>query len=353
MEPSESRGLAPTAPTAFEVPVRGAGAAARAPSRTLPLAALPLASRLRSARPVTLSSGDDGAVRELRLDRADAPAPGSSEADAAPALRGAPFLCELDDAAFARVNERARRVALDEGDRLLQQGDPAEALLVVREGRLVPVIEGVPPKRLASLGPGEVAGELALFADEPAPASLEAECDTRVVVVDRALAHELVAHDAGALAALLRGLRARTALRLLGASPLFAPLGVAERQHVTARLRFLEAEPGATLVAAGRPAEALFVLLAGSAETRHADAGAPLRLGPGDVFGEALLAGDEVAPATVHARSRCWLLALDRGELRALLAGRPHLGALAAELVHERHAREHLSVLVDRRLALV
>jgi len=220
----------------------------------------------------------------------------------------------------------------------------------------VPVVEGSPPKRLSPLEPGDVAGELGIFADEPAPASLEAESDARILVLDRSLAHELVASDAGALASMLRALRARAAAGLLRASPLFAPLGADERARVASRLRFLEADPGATLVAAGRPAEALFVLLSGVAEARSHDGGAPLRLGPADVFAEALLAGDEAAPASVVARSRCWLLALDRGELRALLAGRPHLSALAAELVDERHARsgrDHAPAVADRRLALL
>lgn len=354
MEPSERRPIAtPTAAAsgAVEVPVQTRGPATRAPWRTLPLSALRLAGRIAAARPVTLSGGSDGAVRELLLGTPDAEASLEPRA-AAGTLRGAPFLCELSDAAFARVNERARRLAIDAGDRLLERGDPAEALLVVRDGCLVPVIGAAPPKRLAPLEPGDVAGELALFADEPAPASLEAEQDTRVVVLDRALAHELIAQDAEALAALLRGLRARATLRLLGTSPLFSPLDAAERRSVAARLRFLEADPGARLVAAERPAEALFVLLVGAADARSTDRSAPLRLGPGDVFAESLLAGDEAAPASVIARSRCWLLALGRGELRALLAGRPHLAALAAELVDECHARTGGRPLIDRRLAL-
>lgn len=354
MESSEPRSpAAPAAPAAFDVPVRTSASRGAAPFRTLPLAALRLADRLPAARPVTLSGGSDGAVRELLLGPPVERTGSDDAADSAPALRRAPFLSELDDAAFARVNERARRVVLDEGDRLVRQGDPADALLVVRDGCLVPVIEGFPPKRLAPLEPGDVAGELALFADEPAPASLEAERDARILVLDRSLAHEIVAQDAAALASILRALRARATARLLGASPLFAPLGPGERHRVASRLRFLEADPGAILLSEGRPAEALFVLLAGVAEARGHDAGAPLRLGPADVFAESLLAGDEPAPASVTARSRCWLLALDRGELRALLAGRPHLGALAAELVDERHARDEAPSLVDRRLALL
>lgn len=355
MERSTPRSAsAKAAPAAFDVPVRTSTPRGPAPARALPLLALRLADRLPAARPVTLSGGNDGRLRELLLGPAPLrSAPGDAGPEPTAALRGAPFLGELDDGAFARVSERARRVALDEGDRLLHQGDAADALLVVRDGRLVPVIEGAPPKRLAALEPGDVAGELALFADEPAPASLEVERDARILVFDRSLAHELVAQDPSALAALLRALRGRAITRLLGASPLFAPLGPDERSRLAARLRFLEADPGATLVAAGRPAEALFVLLAGVAEAHRPDAGAPLRLGPADVFAESLLAGDEAAPASVTARSRCWLLALDRGELRALLALRPHLGALAAELVDERHARQGVPTLVDRRLALV
>jgi len=342
--------------TAFEVPVRTSAGRGSAPQRTLPLSALRLADRLPAARPVTLSGGSDGGVRELLLGPPAPESPCGAGDGGAPPLRSAPYLGELDEAVYARVNERARRVVLDEGDRLLRQGDPADALLVVRDGRLVPVIESSPPKRLSPLAPGDVAGELGLFADEPAPASLEAESDARILVLDRALAHELVASDAGALAALLRALRARATAGLLRASPLFAPLGPDERLRVASRLRFLEVDPGATLVAAGRPAEALFVLLAGVAEARGHDGGAPLRLGPADVFAEALLAGDEVAQASVVARSRCWLLALDRGELRALLAGRPHLSALAAGLVDERHARsgrDHPPTLADRRLSLL
>ncbi|HVP28560.1 MAG TPA: cyclic nucleotide-binding domain-containing protein [Myxococcota bacterium] len=340
-----------------ELSVTSAVAARAVVWRPASLAALVLAECVPGARALRLASADGAPVPEVW--EIPLQADGALPERGASPLGDAAFLRELDDEAFGFVRARARSVTLAEGETLFRQGDPSETLFVVAEGTLVPMLETVPRKRLAPLGAGQAFGELGLVCDEPHAASVEAATEARLLAIDRALAHALVGEHPGALAGVLRSLRDALTGPLLRTSPLFACLGPDDRRALAARFRFLEAPAGATLFAEGAPADALFVVLCGALDVRPAHGGAErdhLRLGAADVLGESLLATDEPAPASVVARSKCWLVALHRGELRALVARRTHLGALVAELAEERRDREGAAGaparVFDRRLGL-
>jgi voltage-gated potassium channel len=64
----------------------------------------------------------------------------------------------------------------------------------------------------------------------------------------------------------------------------------------------------------------------------------PVRLGPGQYFGEIALLRDTVRTATVKARKECQLLALDAADFRRLLEGHPELKASIAEVAERRLA---------------
>src|SRR5579862_4741106 len=97
---------------------------------------------------------------------------------------------------------------------------------------------------------------------------------------------------------------------LLATFPLFAGAGRRALHRLVEHACFEEFDPGETVVARGDPADALFVVLSGSAET----SGTPevRSLGIGDYFGELGYLGDPnrsvtvVATAALHVMKISW-----------------------------------------------
>lgn len=84
-----------------------------------------------------------------------------------------------------------------EGEWILRQGDPAHELFFLERGRLTAMIEG--GRRLRSMAPGAVVGELGLYLNEPRSASIQADEASVLRRLDRA-ALEKMQREAPALA---------------------------------------------------------------------------------------------------------------------------------------------------------
>ena len=110
----------------------------------------------------------------------------------------------------------------------------------------------------------------------------------------------------------------------LGALPLFADLDDAQLERLAAATSEFEAPAGQALIERGRVGSGMFVLEQGQAiveapeGTRH--------IGPGDVFGERALLGDDIErTARVRAETDVRCLAISRPELESLLAEDPRV----------------------------
>ena len=107
--------------------------------------------------------------------------------------------------------------------------------------------------------------------------------------------------------------------------PLFAGLDARQGGAVMRYLRSQSCEPGEVIVRRGEPADAMYIISAGEAEVDLPSG--PVRLGPGQFFGEMGLLARRERAATVTARTPCKLLALDAGDLRHLMDGNPAMAA--------------------------
>jgi uncharacterized protein YhbP (UPF0306 family) len=85
-----------------------------------------------------------------------------------------------------------------EGDLIARQGGPADKLIVVLEGE-VQVLRDVGGKEdvVATLGPGELYGEVAIMRDQPREASLRASKPTRLLALERDDFRDLMAGSLG------------------------------------------------------------------------------------------------------------------------------------------------------------
>ena len=120
-------------------------------------------------------------------------------------------------------------------------------------------------------------------------------------------------------------------LRLLGSTPLFAPLPGASLEHLAARLVPLRVEQGTVIVREGDAGDRFYIVVEGAVGVTQG--GAHLTdLEEGGYFGEIALLRDVSRTATVVAKTDAVLYALDRDDFLAAVTGHPQ-SAEAAETV--------------------
>lgn len=106
--------------------------------------------------------------------------------------------------------------------------------------------------------------------------------------------------------------------------PLFADLDEDELQTLSAATSELEAPAGQMLIERGRPGSGLFILETGQAVVEAPEG--QRELGPGDVFGERALLGDDVQrTARVRASTNVRCLAISRDAIEDLIRRRPEV----------------------------
>ncbi|MCP5057635.1 MAG: cyclic nucleotide-binding domain-containing protein [bacterium] len=289
----------------------------------------------------------------------DAPAPdgldASSAGDFDPAalarseirrtLPRVPLFSSLDAGGLRLLIDGTERVQLREGEVLFEEGDLGDALYVVAEGAVVPVARSDDgrTKRLAVLEEGTFFGETALLANQPRNARIEALVDSQLLAVDRRILTELLSRDPEVLSTLLGFFRDRLIERLALTSSFFGPLDATARRELLSSFRFLEVEAGGKLIAEGRPAPALFVLLAGEIEAiqrdeQGADTTTLATLKAGHVFGEMSILEEGPAVASCVASRKCWVLALAKRHVAERMALHPEVRAAATALAEQRRA---------------
>jgi CRP-like cAMP-binding protein len=107
--------------------------------------------------------------------------------DAASALARVPLFAGLDGTSIAALDAFAFQRTFAPGEVIVEEGHTGNGLFVVLEGH-VEVIKGIGTDRaqhLATLGPGEPFGEIALLGEWKRSASVRAVEETRCLGMDR------------------------------------------------------------------------------------------------------------------------------------------------------------------------
>lgn len=116
--------------------------------------------------------------------------------------------------------------------------------------------------------------------------------------------------------------------------PLFAGLDAPRIASITRLLKPQSVPRDYTIVRRGDPADAMFFILKGTVEVELIPQ--PVKLGPGQFFGEIALVKDVTRMATVTAIQDTQLLALEVSDFRRLMAQMPDLKAKIEAIVEER-----------------
>jgi small-conductance mechanosensitive channel/CRP-like cAMP-binding protein len=99
-------------------------------------------------------------------------------------LRAVPFFQALPDDLLGVLARDARLVEFGASERVVLQGEAADACYVVESGRLaVFVSDGARERQVATLGAGDLFGEMGLLTGEPRSATVRALDDARLVAV--------------------------------------------------------------------------------------------------------------------------------------------------------------------------
>jgi predicted acylesterase/phospholipase RssA/MFS family permease/CRP-like cAMP-binding protein len=130
-------------------------------------------------------------------------------------LADLPMLAALSPHALSALERAAVQVGLPAGDDLFRQGEPTDALYVVRSGRLRVVQDG---RAVNELGRGAVIGELGLLTGAPRSATVTAIRDSALVRLSREQFDAIA--DVGVMGALACGLARR--LQEVTPAPLIA-----------------------------------------------------------------------------------------------------------------------------------
>jgi cAMP-dependent protein kinase regulator len=247
------------------------------------------------------------------------------------ALAATPLFSALDHDTLEDLLTRIGLVSLEPGEVLFREGEPGDTLYIIAEGEVGVAREGPPRRAVARLGAGAFFGEVALITDQARTATVEAITATQLLAIDRALVSTLVADHPDVLFVILRFVRDRLLARLLDTSPMFAPMAPEDRTSLAARFQFLEIEPGAVIVEERTKTNALYVFLAGRADSRR---GAELvrYLGAGDLAGEASLLRGGPSPVRIAAITRCLALSLAAADFREVIMTHPHVLEYVGEL---------------------
>jgi MFS family permease len=97
-------------------------------------------------------------------------------------LRGVPFLAPLAEATLERISSLLDPVAVPSGAEVFAQGDGGDRFYVVEHGEVTVERDG---RAVATLGPGEYFGEIALVRDVPRTATVRAATDASLLALDR------------------------------------------------------------------------------------------------------------------------------------------------------------------------
>ncbi len=144
------------------------------------------------------------------------------------------ILGQLNDGDIEWLAERGVRRRLADGEVIVREGEPIDALFITLSGRFrVTLSDGT---EVARLGTGEVVGEIAFVDSSPPSATVTAVGDASVLVLPQALLRQRLAEDAPFAARFYRALaifladRLRATTRRLG----YGAAGDLDREGVLA-----------------------------------------------------------------------------------------------------------------------
>jgi len=257
-------------------------------------------------------------------------------------LPNIPLFSQLGHEAFLAVLEQLTMRTFEPGETIVTEGEPGESMFAIVEGRVEVVrqLEGGQRRAVASVGPGDFFGEMALLAEGPRLASVMAAERTTVLELTRAQVELLVKRHPSVGEVLQAFHQERLLANVMRSNPLLSALSPLQREAASRAMLVHSVPAGQTLLVQGQPGQALSLVLRGRCRVTHRlpdgreHAYPPLR--EGHVFGELSLLMGMPATATVTAETPCTLLRLERDACERYILSQPGMRESLSRLMAQR-----------------
>lgn len=230
-------------------------------------------------------------------------------------------LVGLDSEARERVFADLIETRFDADTVVFREGDEADRLYVIREGQVEVSVGG---RRVATLGNGEVFGEVGLLQEVPRTATVRAITTVRCLSLGRA-ATGLLAAEGG----VTRRQLARVLERRMAVTALVRVLPAVDLDQLDAlgqRCERLERQDGEFVIQQGELSRSFFLLVAGAVEVSNVgptgETIVVAELVAPDGFGEIGLLEGRPRTANVRARGAATLFRVDRETFLELVGSR-------------------------------
>lgn len=258
----------------------------------------------------------------------------------ASALPEIPLFSDLSRRAFIDLASQCGWRRCAPGQVIIEEGAAGASFFVVTSGRVnVVKRSGEGLLRLAQLGEGSFFGEMALLSGAPRVASVIADEETECLEISAELLASLIARHPGVGQALKKFCRHRLLANVMATSPVFRPFGAKDRRTLIGKLKARDVTAGEAVLTEGRPADGLYVVMAGEvAVSKRIDGQEAVvaTLHEGELFGEISLLTKRAATATVAATRTSTLLRLPRETFDEVISTHPQILVLVSELSEAR-----------------
>ena len=200
------------------------------------------------------------------------------------------------------------------GEYVIKEGDAGDVLFIVESGELscTKVIDGA-SKFLKKYNPGDVFGELALLYNAPRAASIQADSDSLLWMLDRNTFNHIVKEASQKKRAKYEN--------FLATVPILENMDHYERSKMADAVKEKKVKNGETIIKQGEQGDIFYILVEGSAIAKKKKKGSEpvMEYNSGDYFGELALLKGEPRAANVLASSDCKLIMLERKSFKRLL----------------------------------
>ncbi len=274
------------------------------------------AEAVDDAEELELEDADDLIVAELTSQGDD-----DVELDRA-VLPELPLFSDLPQHAFDELISDLDQWRVPSGAVIVRQGEVGHSFFVVVSGEARVERDG---DELATLGRGELFGEMALLSRNPRAASVVAASACELFEIKRERIDDLMTRYPSVERVLQKFCRQRLLSNVLRAS-LFEGLDETLAREMIGAFKDKRVSMGQRVVSQGDKGRGLFVVLAGTLDVSREDEGAVRtvsQLAEGDVFGEMSLIFGEPASASVMALSNTTLLTLSQKGFQAFCKRHP------------------------------
>ena len=241
-----------------------------------------------------------------------------------------PLLSELEHDAFLSVVRSLRLRRVPAGTELAREGEPGQAVSIVVAGRVVITKRAGDGTAvtLATLGEGQVFGEMALVTESPRVATVVADTQVDLFELPRSVLKSLGGDAVQLQSALSRQVCDRMVKNLRSLSPLFRGLAPEARQGLLSRFQTRLVEAEEDVIVEGQLGRGLFIILDGLVQVTLRKGGKRHLLNwlkEGDVLGEISLTRNTPATATCTASRRTLLMCLERADFEQFAADHPQV----------------------------